>query len=395
MLTFWKEVFILKRINSFFVCALITLVIWTISRFVPGMVGALFPNGVVMSITALTALPVGWIAADRISKGRFSRCVCANLYIFAVIEAFGILESLTYVLQNWSFTGRYTSDVNGIAYSDYFVIFGGMILFEIVYVVLCVALAKSTKTESEKVCGSVTGGEVAEQAPDGFDTTGNEIPNTEVQVMEKTFKQRYCKYCGGAIDHDTKKCTKCGKQYLRTRRVATILVIVTFVLSFGVSLFFNAYQYQRNQIITFQLNEQISELQKSLKNEEKSRKNAENLVVKLEKNSQKADLYDHICRYMDSGNIGYAANNFCSSESIIVVRKGEQDRKFTLTANWPSGGDVYVNYSSNVASVSFDNDSWRTSTQMTIEPKRAGVTVVTFSNSVDSKTFKILIIVTE
>ena len=89
------------------------------------------------------------------------------------------------------------------------------------------------------------------------------------------------------------------------------------------------------------------------------------------------------------------AYNFKSDESVIVVRKNEKDRKFTLTANWPSYGYVDVSYSSYAATVSFDKDSWSTSTKMTVNPHSVGATVVTFSNTVNSDTFKILIIVTD
>lgn len=109
----------------------------------------------------------------------------------------------------------------------------------------------------------------------------------------------------------------------------------------------------------------------------------------------KATNYDDICSSLKYGNIGYAAYNFKSDESIIVVRKNERDRKFTLTANWSSGGSVGVSYSSTAATVSFDKDSWYTSTTMTVKPRSVGATVVTFTNDVNSDSFKILIIVTD
>ena len=110
---------------------------------------------------------------------------------------------------------------------------------------------------------------------------------------------------------------------------------------------------------------------------------------------EKSGYFDTICKELSTGNIGYAASNFKASESVIVVDKNETNRKFTLTANWTNGGTVSTDYSGYSAWVNFDNDSWTTSTKMTIEPWQEGVTAVTFSNDVDSKTFKILIIVTE
>lgn len=35
-------------------------------------------------------------------------------------------------------------------------------------------------------------------------------------------KQRYCQMCGGAIDLESKKCTKCGKQYFNLRRILSV-----------------------------------------------------------------------------------------------------------------------------------------------------------------------------
>ena len=107
----------------------------------------------------------------------------------------------------------------------------------------------------------------------------------------------------------------------------------------------------------------------------------------------KVSFYDEIVVGMESGNAGYAASNFFARDSVIVVSKSDTSRKITLTANWSNGGTVYVNYSSDAAWVTFDDDEWYTSTKMTVHPRHEGVTVVTFSNSVDTKTFKVLIIV--
>ena len=109
----------------------------------------------------------------------------------------------------------------------------------------------------------------------------------------------------------------------------------------------------------------------------------------------KAEYYDEICKELSTGNIGYAADNFCASEDVIVLNKYETGRSFTLTAHWSAGGTVETTYSGSSALVSFDEDSWYSSTGITITPMRKGITAVTFSNSVDSNTFKVLIIVTD
>lgn len=147
---------------------------------------------------------------------------------------------------------------------------------------------------------------------------------------------------------------------------------------------------QLTQINTLQ--GKISELEATVEKQTNTINTQKKTISNLK---PKADNYDDICSALKYGNIGFAANNFKSDESIIVVRKNEKDRKFKLTANWSQGGSVEVSYSSNAAAVSFDKDSWYTSTTMTVRPWSVGATVVTFTNDVNSDSFKILIIVTD
>lgn len=51
-------------------------------------------------------------------------------------------------------------------------------------------------------------------------------------------KKRYCKFCGGLIDNDTKKCSSCGKQYFRMPklRVNALLAILCVILV-GLNIF--------------------------------------------------------------------------------------------------------------------------------------------------------------
>jgi len=107
------------------------------------------------------------------------------------------------------------------------------------------------------------------------------------------------------------------------------------------------------------------------------------------------DEYNAMHEVLGSTNLGSASYYFQATEKIIVVRKGDTNRKFTLTAHWRDGGTVDVAYSSPCATVSFDKDTWVKTVQMTVMPQEVGFTVATFSNSEDSNTFSILIVVTE
>lgn len=217
-------------------------------------------------------------------------------------------------------------------------------------------------------------------------------------IAEKTMvpnsneKHNFCKKCGSAIDPNTKKCSGCGKQYFNGKK--TVPIVLLSVLLIG-SIGLNVMQYLQGQEASETVaaqTTQIEELEKEVSTQKSTISSQKSQIADLE---EKSGYFDTICKELSTGNIGYAASNFKASESVIVVDKNETNRKFTLTANWTNGGTVSTDYSGYSAWVNFDNDSWTTSTKMTIEPWQEGVTAVTFSNDVDSKTFKILIIVTE
>lgn len=51
-------------------------------------------------------------------------------------------------------------------------------------------------------------------------------------------KQRYCKFCGGTIDADTKKCTKCYKQYFNPMTFKkSVLIFLACVIIIGLTAF--------------------------------------------------------------------------------------------------------------------------------------------------------------
>lgn len=168
----------------------------------------------------------------------------------------------------------------------------------------------------------------------------------------------------------------------------------------------NLYQYRNQQKNTESIRAQLQTAEQtvSAQNDQiaglESQISAQANTISTQKGqiadlTQKGDFYDEIVSEMRYGNIGYASDNFCVDDSVIVVSKNETGRKFTLTANWTGGGTVSVERSSYAADVSFDNVEWQTSTQLTVLPNSEGVTVMTFSNDVDFKTFKMLIIVTD
>ncbi len=133
----------------------------------------------------------------------------------------------------------------------------------------------------------------------------------------------------------------------------------------------------------------LSEKDKEIAQKDQKLKTQKNQISSLEK---KADYYTTISSALKYGNIGYAASNFNCSQSIVLVKKGET-QKITLTANWNNGGSVTISRSTSAASIDFDQNSWTYSTTLSIKGNSVGISVVTFSNNVNSQQFKIIVIV--
>lgn len=204
-------------------------------------------------------------------------------------------------------------------------------------------------------------------------------------------KHEYCRRCGAIIDRKTGKCTGCGERYIRLKHL--LLSIIAILLL--VSLFCNMSQFLRAREDAEQIDAQesrIEELEGKVSSLNKTVAEQKSKIADLEVDSQ---YFEFIRNELSSGNIGYAADHFRASESVIVVDKDTTDRKFILTAHWSNYGTVSIDYDGVAALVTFDKNSWSTSTTMTVNPWKVGVTTVTFSNDVDAHTFKILIIVTD
>lgn len=210
----------MQKVRKIFAYIGITLFIWLISRFIPSLIRILLDGNTSSVLFAyIIALPIGWVSSRAITKGKHAQCIRVNLYIFAIIEMLGICDVLNYLLQELSFyTGRYSVDAYGIAYSDYFSIYGALLLLEISYIAVCFILAKrtpSTKADSRTAVDSLI-----EETPVFTPSIIEDVSTTESTppiAPAHNSAQRYCRMCGGAIDLGSKKCTKCGKQYFNLR----------------------------------------------------------------------------------------------------------------------------------------------------------------------------------
>lgn len=179
-----------------------------------------------------------------------------------------------------------------------------------------------------------------------------------------------------------------------------LLSIVLLAIFFAASVVLNMYQNHLSQEKSTEIDamrSEIDSLNDQLEKIDEMRSEIESLNDQLEKKDVIVKNYNALISALDSGNLGYASENFRSNESVIVVDKNQKGRKFTLVANWPNGGSVSALEDSffGSARVYFDEDHWNTSTTMTVVPRFEGITTVNFSNDVDSDTFKMIIIVTD
>lgn len=230
------------------------------------------------------------------------------------------------------------------------------------------------------------GAKKSEKAPVGFvfsdaqrDTKGSAVnkPEPSIQTRDKFLKRCWKNIVFAVL------CVLCG-----------CLVAVCI------------WQYIHYQNLSKDMQIQLSELNDTVLSQKSEVASLEEKVEMFEKvisiqedalfsASEKAEYIEHTIQFAESGNFGYAAENFRASTGVIIVSKEDYSKKFTLTAYWPNGGSVFTEYSSDSARVEFDSDSWSRSTNVSVLPREDGVTVVTFHNDVDYQTFQLLIIVTD
>lgn len=92
---------------------------------------------------------------------------------------------------------------------------------------------------------------------------------------------------------------------------------------------------------------------------------------------------------------GKNEKTFYVDDNIVVLKKGET-AKLTLYTDWENGGITNINYTTDAAKIVFDSEFYEgDTTTLTVTTNRVGATLATFTNTVDSSTFQVLVIVTE
>lgn len=118
--------------------------------------------------------------------------------------------------------------------------------------------------------------------------------NTHIEETQKEKKKIFCKKCGSEINRKTKKCTGCGKQYIKITLIQIIISI--FIILFIIS-FFIVVLYQNHRITV--LNEDIEKLNNTIEDKNTSIKELNKKIKEQEEtisdkfiDTLKADFLD-------------------------------------------------------------------------------------------------------
>ena len=108
------------------------------------------------------------------------------------------------------------------------------------------------------------------------------------------------------------------------------------------------------------------------------------------------DNYDKIVKALSTGTMGRASDKFRVDKGYVVLKESASPINVTLTADFDEYVTVTTNRTGSAAEMSFNESTWNgDTTTLKVTPKHPGVATVKFTNSVDSQTFTVLIIVTE
>lgn len=123
----------------------------------------------------------------------------------------------------------------------------------------------------------------------------------EPKAAQVSQKQRYCKLCGGTIDSQSKKCTKCNKQYFRITKTGIIICCLCFLNLMLVNVI--VYQDIHYESEPWRLHNQITELEQALETKSFAEWSNEKKTEELQK---QVDFYnEHIVFVSDDGTNKY------------------------------------------------------------------------------------------
>lgn len=230
--------------------------------------------------------------------------------------------------------------------------------------------------------------------------------------MAQKIKNKFCRLCGGEVDPVTLKCLGCGRKATLFSTKTFLYISLALLVGATVLLFVQHSAYARKEL-TYQddlsskeasiekmqgdsvlQKTQVSNLYKQINGLNKQITNLNNKIEAYKSYQVDSETLDEILTYLQSSNAGFASSKFKASDKIFVVDRFDTQTSFTLTCDFSGSTSIYTSNKGNSATIDFSQDKWYgATTKLFIYPKSVGTTIVTFSNSQNTQTFKILIVV--
>ena len=107
------------------------------------------------------------------------------------------------------------------------------------------------------------------------------------------------------------------------------------------------------------------------------------------------DMYDTLLTFLQEPDAGYAAEYFHSVRPVYVMHVGDAPATFTLTADFTGAVTISMSSSGYSADVGFVDSSFYDTTPVQIDPIEPGITYMTFTNSVNDLSFRVMVLVLE
>lgn len=150
-----------------------------------------------------------------------------------------------------------------------------------------------------------------------------EVTHVEESVAEQDSapvhkKQRYCKFCGGAIDSENKQCEKCGKQYFRFRVTKKALLAAAqclLALALVAVIVFQCVQYKSDISV---LTEKVENLDLQLSRKNSDMKYLQTLYSDAE---SRLEFYDQYVVFVPIGESKFMDENEYHKQSCSHFKK--------------------------------------------------------------------------
>ncbi len=220
---------------------------------------------------------------------------------------------------------------------------------------------KAPITDNEKIDLAISKNETVEVVTPVVAKQEEKVCDLDEKKKEKKLKVRFCKFCGGQIDAQTKKCSGCGKQYFKgikfNKFFTTVLMLSLVIIT---SIILNIVQFvEMNELNanieyykqkTDEKQTQISKLNKEIREKDDDLDFYHKYAVIVNDSSKKyhlhgcSDLGDssfRIYNVSQAKNLGYSECSKCYNKTSILdsARKAALDE---LNKKYGVGQSVYV-----------------------------------------------------